>query len=91
MLVFTKEESSTIEEWAKKQPVHANKKPGITMLASNKAKFRPKAVEQDREGHYKTIIARRQLLTSQPAVGDASQDEDRSNGRAILHSHQWNG
>lgn len=62
MLVFTKEESSTIEEWAKNQSVHANKKPGITMLASNKAKFRPKAVEQDREGHYKAIIAGRRLL-----------------------------
>lgn len=67
MLIFTKEESSTIEDWAKEQPVHANKKPGITMLVSNKAKFRPKAVEQDREGHCKTIIVRRQLLTSQPA------------------------
>lgn len=56
-----------------------------------KAKFRPNAIEQDREGHCKTRIVRRQLLTSQPGVGDASQDEDRSNGHAILHSHQWNG
>lgn len=88
MLVFTKEESSTIEEC---NQYMQTRNLGSTMLASKKAKFKPNVVEQDREEHYKTVITRRQRLTSQPGMGDASQDEDRSNGHAILRSHKWNG